>query len=50
LLSEQWILWVIVGFTVAVCITTEVYGAVNGNGERIRAMKAEGESGEASGK
>lgn len=41
-LSENWILWVVVGFSVAVAITTEVYGAINGNGERIRAMKAEG--------
>jgi hypothetical protein len=41
-LAEQWVLWVIIGFTVAVCITTEVYGAVDGNGERIRAMSDEG--------
>ena len=37
-LAEQWFLWVLLGFVVAVGIVTEIYGAVNGNGDRIMAM------------
>ena len=37
-LTSNWILWVHVGFVIAVLMVTEIYGAVDGNKERIEAM------------
>lgn len=37
-LADNWVIWVILGLLVAVGATCEIYGAVNGNGDRIRAM------------
>ena len=35
-LKNNWVIWVFVGLLTVVPLITEIYGAVDGNGERIR--------------
>ena len=36
--ASQWFIWLFLGLFVVVLLSTEIYGAVDGNGDRIRAM------------
>ena len=39
-LSNNWVIWVFAGLMIIVPIVTEIYGAVNDNGSRIRGAYA----------